>query len=119
MTKITNIWFRSALDLESLAEILGFSNVDYDAENYWEWVIAELDGVKLDMTRTHKRAAIETDASIFRLDHKEFEPALKQNIVSCLLSTIDGQVTCGERVYLSGNEFDLKPAEVFGPDNGS
>ena len=37
MTPVTDIWFRSNLSLEALAEGLSLDDAEFDAENHWEW----------------------------------------------------------------------------------
>ena len=54
MEKISDIWFRTELELETLGSKLGLQNISHDYENYWEWAIGHLDNYHLDITRTHQ-----------------------------------------------------------------
>jgi hypothetical protein len=66
---ISDVWFRSPAGLAEIVQALGLSDVKYDAENYWAWAIGKLDGIQLDVTRTHQQSAASVDTRIFRLDN--------------------------------------------------
>jgi len=50
---ITDIWFYTGLPLIELGAAPGLAGIDPDGENYWEWIIGDLVGAALDITRTH------------------------------------------------------------------
>ncbi len=51
--KIADIWFRSDRTLMEIASSIGLSSAQHDHESYWEWVIGELSGHRVDITRPH------------------------------------------------------------------
>lgn len=61
------ISFRSALELEELASVLGLDPVEFDAENEDEWALGTLGGFDdIDVARTHLLPPGETRTKIFR-----------------------------------------------------
>jgi hypothetical protein len=109
-TTITDIWFRSPRSLEEIAAALGLSGVEVDGEDTWDWVIGDLLGVRLDVTRNHRKPAGQTETRIFRLDRAPFTPVERAEIAARLRQALDVQTTCGRWVYRSGNDFDLEVA---------
>jgi hypothetical protein len=77
MISVTDTWFRSTQSSISLAAAVGLSSTVHDSEDFWEWVIGDLDDLRLDITRAHARAPNDTDVRIFRLDNGEFDAALR------------------------------------------
>jgi hypothetical protein len=64
----TDLWFRTELELTELATGLGAVLRTSDAEDWWAWVIADLDeGVRLDITRPHGVPPADFDTRVFRL----------------------------------------------------
>jgi hypothetical protein len=107
-TIVTDIWFRSPLALGEIAAAVGLSNVREDSENYWAWVIGTLDGVDLDITRTHTRPAARVDTRIFRFDNQAFTVDQQHLLRSRLLQVVTGDVCFGRWIYLKGNDFELQ-----------
>jgi hypothetical protein len=110
---ITDIWFRSSASLRSIAEQLQLSDVSYDLENYWEWVIGTLNGASLDITRTHTCPPADTDTRIFLLGNRFFPPALTRELVLRLRALTSGPIYVGQWHYLSGDEFEQQIVDVF------
>ncbi len=102
----TDIWFRTALSLEALAESIGLTDTTYDAENYWEWVIGTFDSMELDVTRTHTLDSRETEARIFRVDHDQFTDSEIKRICAKLFLIAESDICWGRWQYKSGNDFD-------------
>jgi hypothetical protein len=105
---VTDVWFRSPIDLPEIVEALGVSDVSVDAEDYWEWAVGTLDGVQLDVTRTHRRPTASVDTRIFRLDNEPMSNDLREILIGRLRSIARGRISWGRWVYLSGNDFDLQ-----------
>ncbi|AGZ42922.1 hypothetical protein [Actinoplanes friuliensis] len=80
----TDIRFRTTRSLEDVAAALGAPVSLEDAEDHWEWVLADLDGVIIDITRTHTVPAGDTDTRIFRYDNQPFSAELRQHLVDRL-----------------------------------
>ncbi len=104
--EVTDVWFRSHLSLAEIARRLGLREVTENAENYWAWVIGTLDGVRLDITRTHTGLAGNVDTRVFVLDGSFTEPLITE-LVGRLRAFVSSPITCGRWEYRSGNEFDL------------
>lgn len=113
--RISDVWFRSSAELVEVVETLGLSNASYDAEGYWEWAIGTLDGVQLDVTRTHLQPAVAVDTRIFRLDNAPISSDLLAKLTVRLRILARGPVSWGRWVYRQGNDFDL---EVVGHSAG-
>ena len=105
---ISDVWFRCPADLAEIVEALGLSDVNYDAENYWEWAIGTLDGVQLDVTRTHQQPAATVDTRIFRLDNRPISNEMLTKVVERLRTIAHGRVSWGRWVYRQGNEYELQ-----------
>ena len=105
-TPIGDIWFRCGLGLEEIAKRIGLSDVSYQAENYWEWVIGELD-----ITRTHKVPELEADTRIFPCQGGEYDPALEETVIELVRPLAVGSIKCGQWQYRSGNDYDLVVVE--------
>jgi hypothetical protein len=114
----TDVWFRTALSLRELADALGARVLSADAENHWEWLIADFAGVQLDLTRTHTVPAAQTDTRIFLWGGhtRGFpQPALDRLVTELRRIRID-PVYVGAWLYRSGEEFDLVVHdEITGP----
>ncbi|MFI6006896.1 hypothetical protein ACIA98_42335 [Streptomyces sp. NPDC051366] len=106
----TDVWFRTYLPLEDIAAALDAPVRTADGENYWEWVIADLAGIDIDITRTHTTAPENTDTRIFRVGHptggREIPEHTLHQIVAGLQRAGVDPVYLGEWKYLDGNEFD-------------
>ena len=109
--RITDLWFRTPLSLEQIAERLELTDVDVDSENYWEWVIGTAAGVRIDITRTHTVPAGTTDTRIFILTPeppiRSFDADLIDHLVVRLRRFVEGPISCGRWIYLRGDDFDL------------
>jgi hypothetical protein len=112
---ITDIWFRSARSLEEIADALGLVEVNYDAEDYWEWMIGTFGDVKLDVTRTHTCPPQQTDTRIFQVGRGAFGKDLIDGIVSRLSPVASAPISCGRWVYRSGNDYDVEIVQELKP----
>jgi hypothetical protein len=114
MAEITDIWFYTELPLTELGEALGLSGIEPDCENYWEWIIGNLAGVALDITRTHTVAAADTPTTIFRLGDQR---ALAQSLIDVLVPRLQAAgiapIMLGSWIYRSGNDFDLRVDRII------
>jgi hypothetical protein len=103
---VDDIWFRTGLSLIDIGRGLGLTAIAEDSENYWAWIIGELEGRRIDVTRTHRRKASSTDTRIFVLGDDRFIPALRQTVVDRLHALGISPVHYGTWKYLRGNDFD-------------
>jgi hypothetical protein len=110
---ILDIWLRSPLTLSALVDAPGLRECEFDTENYWEWAIGWIDGVRLNVTRTHTAPPASVDTRIFCNDIGPFPTTLKDAIVDRLLRADCDPVLCGRWVYRSGDDFDLQEVERF------
>jgi hypothetical protein len=109
MDGITDIWFYTELPLTGLGEALGLSDIDHDGENYWEWIIGNLAGVALDISRTHTAPAAATPTTIFRLnEHQAFTSDMINVLVPRIQAVGITPIMLGSWIYRSGNDFDLR-----------
>ena len=51
---VTDLWFRTGLALQELANRLALKNADFDYENVYEWIIAPFAGDRIDINRNHR-----------------------------------------------------------------
>ncbi|MFF3322391.1 hypothetical protein [Streptomyces sp. NPDC002889] len=104
----TDVWFRSHQSLEELAAAVGARVDIIDGENYWEWVIADLADIQIDITRTHTAPPEETDTRIFpyRYDLSSFPPHVLRQLVAGLQRIGIDPIYVGKWVYRQGNDFD-------------
>lgn len=102
----TDIWFRTGLTLEAIAEAIGLTDTSFDAENYWEWVIGTLGSIELDVTRTHTLDSLDTDTRIFRVDTKHFTDSEIEHICEKIVVIAESDICWGQWQYRSGDEFD-------------
>lgn len=109
---IVDIWFRTQKSLSQIGEHLQLSDVTYDAENYWEWVIGDFGGARIDITRTHTQPRASVYVRIFRLDNAPFNDALKPQLIQALRRFVRGEIFCGRWIFTSGNDFDVDVSEV-------
>lgn len=116
-SEVTDVWFRSRLRLDEIAQRLGLQHLTQDAENYWAWVIGNLGDTRLDITRTHTRPAGTVDTRLFVLDGEFTEPLLIE-LVGRIRGFVTGPIWCGRWVYRTGNDFDLVLVREFGPAAG-
>lgn len=109
MDVITDIWFYTAYALPDLGHELGLTDINYDYENYWEWITGDVLGVSLDIIRTHTIRATNTPTRIFRLDSP---PTFTQGVIELLVQRIKGvgvaPIMLGSWIYRSGNTFDQR-----------
>ena len=111
--RITDVWFRSPLELDALAERLRLDDVELDAENYWEWIIGTLMGERIDITRTHTVLPEETDTRVFMVEDAPFSEELLAELVARLRELVPGTITAGRWEYLRGNDFHQVPVRVY------
>lgn len=111
--KITHIWFYTSLSLEDLNDALG-AELDYaDGENYWEWSVSTLNGMELDITRTHTKPPAETPTIIFLLSNpSEFTEEQLTLIIDKLKQSGIMPISLGQRNYISGNDFEFVEMRV-------
>ena len=112
-SRITDIWFRTALPLAEIARRLELSGVTDDAENVWEWVSGTLHSVPLNITRMHVPPAALAETRIFIPEGNEFPTALLGQLIGRLQTIIAGPVVCGRWEHRTGNEFDLIVVKEF------
>src|SRR4051812_31039075 len=89
--KLSDMWFKTGLDLQDLGKKLGLLNVSYDYENVFEWVSGEVDGYHINISRTHLEPPSEVETNI-SLEHAtgekvDLHPQL-QNILLTKLKKI-------------------------------
>jgi hypothetical protein len=80
----TDLYVRCSLPLREVAERLGARVTLEDAEDRWAWVLADLDGVVIDITRDHTVPAGATDTRIFRYDNQPFDADMERRITSVI-----------------------------------
>ena len=110
MNGIKDIWFKTNLDLDDLAKKLNFEIEEFDYENVYEWVIADIDGVKIDIARNHTEKRSQTFTSIFRIEpHKaDFSQELLNYIISKLQKIDITPIYTGESWFDKNDEFKYK-----------
>jgi hypothetical protein len=91
--RITTIRFVSTSSLLELAETIGLLGVRHSPEN-WEWVMGLLDGVAVNIARTHTLATGETERAIFRLDRAAFSKESLDTICSRIRPHTTGPIRC-------------------------
>jgi hypothetical protein len=104
--EVTDLWFRSALPLAAIGDGLGLADREDDSENVWEWVIGDVAGVRIDVTRDHRAPPADTDVRVFRVDRGELSAELRAAIVSRLFTLGIDRVAHGRWRYLRGSEFE-------------
>jgi hypothetical protein len=113
MNKITDIWFRTDLDLRVLGDKLNLLKIDEDAENFWEWIIGTFQGVRIDISREHTVPSVSTDTRIFIIEgNNEFEMKILSALVNHLHLLNITPVYLGYWVLLSGKKFKKKVLEI-------
>jgi hypothetical protein len=110
MKEITDIWFKTNLRLDALAEKLGFDLEEFDYENVWEWSISSFDKVKLDICRDHTKKRSNTFTNIFRIDEnkKPFPEQITKQIVSKLKSIGITPIYLGQLWINREDDFEYK-----------
>jgi hypothetical protein len=109
MDKVTDIWFRSGLSLEEITTFFNGKKNALDAENYWEWIVFGFEGHPMDITRTHKEPAAETDTRIFLLGStRYFSDELIEKVCRKLTALKVNEIYLGSWVYATSGdeEFD-------------
>jgi len=101
MQKITDIWFKTELKLEKLANKLKLEDISYDYENIFEWAIAKLDGQELNISRAHLdfvAIAKETNVSLShkKPPKKDYPETIRRALVSKLKDIGISPVFLGE-----------------------
>ncbi len=89
---VTDVWFRSALQLAEIARRLELRDITDDAEDYWAWVIGSLGNALVDITRTHTRPAGMVDTRVFVIDGS-FTESLLAELVVRLRAFVPGPIT--------------------------
>ena len=106
--KITDIWFKTSLPLKSIGEIFGYNDIKVEGENYWEWIIVNLEGIALNITRSNTVPPKETDTRVFAYG----PPAFSQKNIAYITGKLQRQgispIYVGHWNYLHGNEFNKK-----------
>ena len=92
---VSDIWFRTELEVEQVGEVLGLHEPRHDHENRWEWIIGDFEGVSLDLTRDHTHANAEVDLQIFRYDGGNFGQGLLALITEKLEPIAIGEIEHG------------------------
>lgn len=103
--RIRDLWFRSPLSLLVIAQQLQLRDIEFDLENYWEWVIGWLDDVKLDITRTHTQPPESVDTRIFDYNLAPFRDDILDTLVARLRPIVVGAIYAGQSEYLGGEDF--------------
>jgi hypothetical protein len=80
----SEIRFRTRMRLTEVAAAVGAEVTLEDVEDYWQWVLADLEGVIIDITRTHTRPAWMTETRIFRYDNEPFSSEMERHLVDRL-----------------------------------
>jgi hypothetical protein len=104
--EVTDLWFRSGLSLAAIGDGLEMGAREQDSENVWEWVIGDIAGARIDVTRDHRSPARDTDVRVFRFDRGELSAELRAAIVGRLFALGVDRVAYGRWRYLRGNEFE-------------
>ena len=108
----TDIVFRSDRPLMEIAEAIGLKNAELDGESYWEWVIGILGrSTGVDITRTHRAPPGDVDTRLFLVGGGVLADELKKTLVQRLRTVVPGTITCGQSIYLGGNDFDFVTLE--------
>ena len=110
---IFDIWFPSTYSLQRIAARLEMEYCQFDAENYWEWVIGSFEGIEIDITRTHTLPMDETETRIFRLDHNAFSEQTKFKLIERLKNFVHGPIQCGKMTGTVGHEFSKRSVESY------
>ena len=111
MENIKDIWFKTKIDLEELAEKIGLANSSYDSENYWEWVIGSYKSYQLDITRSHLVEPHKTETRIFILGNEHFfRRVYFLKLFTKLRSIGIKNITLGNWEYIAGNEYEMHEA---------
>jgi hypothetical protein len=112
MQRITDIWFRTKLDIQEVCVRIGLSRKHYGYENEWEWMIGYLNDNHLDVTRLHSVDPLDTDTRIFLLGNsREFDRELIEKIVKTLKEIDVEIIYLGQWLY-NEKEFDLVVVET-------
>jgi hypothetical protein len=110
---VTDIWFRSELPLEAIAQRLGLHDIDEDAENYWEWVIGQRGETEINIARTHTRPPHLVETRVSLATFSAMPESLVTGLVRDLQVFVPGIVFCGRWRFREGNEFDLEVVHEF------
>lgn len=103
---LTDIWFRTELDLRDLGDKLNLIDIEDDAENFREWIIGTFHGARIDISREHSVSPQSTDTRIFLYERKkEFGIELSNELVKNLHTLNITSVYLGNWISLSGNMF--------------
>ena len=115
MKDIKSIWFKTNLELNSLSRKLDFEIEEFDYENVYEWVIATVDGVKIDIARNHTEKRNQTYTSIFRIapNKAPFSEQILNYIVFRLQRINITPIYLGESWVGKDDVFEYKLAKVI------
>ncbi len=116
---VKDIWFRSELPLDEIAQRLGLQDVIEDGEDYWNWIIGRLGDVKLDVTRTHIEPPELVETRIFAIGHEEMPELLVADLARRVRSFVPGDIYCGKWWFLAGNEIEMEIFQTFAPPDNS
>ncbi|MGZ4973139.1 MAG: hypothetical protein ACXWDN_10295 [Limisphaerales bacterium] len=107
MPVLTDIWFRTNMELESLGQQIGLTDIQADAENYWCWIIGEFNDVLIDITRTHTVPPEQTDTRLFLYPRADdIAGDIADKLVSRLHALHISPVYLGSWVYKRGDEYE-------------
>jgi len=113
MNKITDIWFRTELDLRDLGDKFNLLNIEEDSEDFWEWIIGTFQGIRIDISREHSVPSQSIDTRIFVLEgNNEFDLEIINALVNHLHLLNITPVYLGYWVLLSGKKFKKKVLEI-------
>ncbi len=72
-----------------------------------------LDGIRLNITRTHTQPAERVDTRIFMPGADEFSATLLAELVERLQAFVPGSIASGRWEHRAGNEFDVVMVREF------
>jgi hypothetical protein len=107
---VTDLWFRTGLSLQELANRLGLQDADFDYENVYEWIIAPFAGDRIDINRSHRDP--EAFTSIFlvgrspRGEKREIPTPLQETLIEALRSVEVMPVFVGRCWIGRGDKFE-------------
>ncbi|MGZ5519217.1 MAG: hypothetical protein ACXWJX_16085 [Limisphaerales bacterium] len=95
------------MELESLGQQIGLTDIQADAENYWCWIIGEFNDVLIDITRTHTVPPEQTDTRLFLYPRADdIAGDIADKLVSRLHALHISPVYLGSWVYKRGDEYE-------------
>jgi hypothetical protein len=104
---VTDIWFYTDDGLSAVAEKLGLERREPDCEDTWEWVIGDLFGVRLDITRHQgTRKKEETAIFLFEPPKAPWSAALQDAVLQRLGQVGYSDIWVGRLTVNSANRFE-------------